>query len=186
MKKQPEITALTKQKLIDAFWTLYEENRIDQIRVKEITYIANLHRGTFYEYFTDIYDLLAQEEAEILKQLKEGMTLRLQEKDEIDGLKNIAEFYLKNGRRMNILISSGGDSGFLKQFTKALYPLFRSVNSRTDTEESSIIYAFGINGLLMAFHEWYEHQDRMPIDDFLILLRSLIEKGIPSTIKNVR
>ncbi len=185
MKKQPEMTAATKQGLIDAFWTLYEKKRIDQIRIKEIADLAHLHRGTFYEYFTDIYDLLVQEETEIIKQLEEMMTIRLQDKDTNDGLKNIAEFYLKNGRRLNLLIGSGGYSDFLNQFKNSIYPLFRTVNQASDTERSSIIYEFGINGLLMAFHEWYEHQDRMPIDDLLTLLRSMIEKGIPSTIKNV-
>lgn len=185
MKKQPEVTAVTRQELIDAFWTLYEKKRIDQIRVKEIADLAHFHRGTFYEYFTDIYDLLNQEETEIIKQLEEMMSLKLQSKDATDGLKNIAEFYLKNGRRLNLLIGSGGYSVFLNQFKKSIYPLFRSVNQASDTERSSIIYEFGINGLLMAFHEWYEHQDRMPIDDLLILLRSIIENGIPTTIKNI-
>ena len=182
MKKQPEVTTVTRQGLIDAFWTLYEKKRMDQIRVKEIAELAHFHRGTFYEYFNDIYDLLKQEEAEIIKQLEEMMSVRLQGKEANDGLKNIAELYLKNGRRLNLLIGSGGYSDFMKQFKNALYPLFRFVNQASDTERSSIIYEFGINGLLMAFHAWYEHQDRMPIDDLLTLLRSMIEKGIPSTL----
>lgn len=185
MKKQPEVTAATKQCLIDAFWTLYEKKRIDQIRIKEITDLAHFHRLTFYEYFTDIYDLLKQEETEIIEQLEEMISLHLRDKDASDALRSIAEFYLKNGKRLNLLIGSSGYSDFMKQFKNTLYPLFRSVNQASDTEHSTIIYEFGMNGLLMAFHKWYEHQDRMPIDDLLTLLRSIIEKGIPSTIKNV-
>ncbi|WP_418710506.1 TetR/AcrR family transcriptional regulator [Allofournierella sp.] len=180
MNKQPEITAATRQRLIDAFWTVYGQKRIEQIRVKEIAQLAHCHRGTFYEYFNDIYDLLNQEENEIIIQLEEMLSVRLQGSQEEDGLKNIAEFYLKNGKRLNLLIGTGGYNAFLIRFKKALYPLFRTANSVADTKRSAIIYEFGINGLLMAFHAWYEHQDRMAIEDLLILLRLMIERGIPS------
>ncbi len=43
MKKQPEITAATKQKIIDSFWELYKEKSIDKISVGEITALFNKH-----------------------------------------------------------------------------------------------------------------------------------------------
>ena len=58
MKKQPQITAQTKQNLIEAFWSLYCEQRIEKITVKDITNKAGYNRGTFYEYFTDVYAVL--------------------------------------------------------------------------------------------------------------------------------
>jgi AcrR family transcriptional regulator len=57
MNRQPEITAQTRQNLIDAFWSLYCEKRIEKITVKEITIKAGYNRGTFYEYFVDVYDV---------------------------------------------------------------------------------------------------------------------------------
>ncbi len=185
MKKQPEMTAATKQRLVDAFWTLYEKKRIDQIRVKEITDLAQLHRGTFYEYFNDIYDLAAQEETEIMQQLEETMAVKQQNKESNNDLRNIAEFYLKNGRRLNLLIASGSNSDFINRFKDSLFPLFQSVNQTADSERSSIVYEFGINGLLMAFHKWYEFENRMPIDDLLKLLQSIIGTGIPDTLKSL-
>ena len=47
MKKQPEVTAATRQKLMDAFWTLYKEKAIDKISIAEITNITGNNRGTF-------------------------------------------------------------------------------------------------------------------------------------------
>ena len=47
MNKQPHITTQTKQNLIDAFWALYCEQRIEKITVKEITNKAGYNRGTF-------------------------------------------------------------------------------------------------------------------------------------------
>ena len=60
MKKQPEITVQTKQNLTDAFWQIYCTKRIDKITVRDITTKAGYNRGTFYEYFRDVYDVLEQ------------------------------------------------------------------------------------------------------------------------------
>lgn len=119
--------------------------------MKEITDLAQLHRGTFYEYFNDIYDLAAQEETEIMQQLEETMAVKQQNKG--NDLRNIAGIYLKNGRRLNLLIASGSNSDFINRFKDSLFPLFQSVNQTADSERSSIVYEFGINGLLMAFHK---------------------------------
>lgn len=47
MKKQPQITEQTKDKLRSAFWTLYSSKPIDKITIKEITDLAGYNRGTF-------------------------------------------------------------------------------------------------------------------------------------------
>ena len=54
MNKRIEITAQTKQNLIDAFWSLYTEKRIEDITVKDITHKAGYNRGTVYEYFPSV------------------------------------------------------------------------------------------------------------------------------------
>lgn len=71
MKKQPELTARTRKKLMDAFWDIYCEKGIHQTTVGAVTKTACFNRGTFYEYFTDIYDLLDQLENDLLDSLKE-------------------------------------------------------------------------------------------------------------------
>ena len=50
----------TRQALMDAFWTLYKKKRIEKITVKNITDAAGYNRSTFYQYFLDVYDILAQ------------------------------------------------------------------------------------------------------------------------------
>jgi AcrR family transcriptional regulator len=63
MQKNPE---LTRQKIVDAFLTLYEKKPIEKISIGELTQEAGVYRGTFYYYYEDIYDLLSQIEAEFL------------------------------------------------------------------------------------------------------------------------
>ena len=58
MKKQPEKTAKTKQIFVDVFCKLYTQKPFEKILVQEITNKAGYNRSTFYEYFSDMYDLL--------------------------------------------------------------------------------------------------------------------------------
>ena len=56
----------TKHALIQAFWKLYREKRIEKITVGEIAAAAGYNRSTFYEYFYDVPDVLQQIEDGIL------------------------------------------------------------------------------------------------------------------------
>ena len=69
MKKREEITAQTKQNIMDAFWSLYCEKRIEKITVRDITNEAGYNRGTFYEYFSDVYNVLEQIENTLIPSL---------------------------------------------------------------------------------------------------------------------
>lgn len=73
MKKQPEITQITKKNLVDAFCELYIEKPIEKISIQEITNKSGYNRSTFYQYFSDIYDLLNSVEGELLNYIKRGL-----------------------------------------------------------------------------------------------------------------
>ena len=48
----------TKQKIYDSFFRLMSQKKWDKITVKELCAEAEITRGTFYQYFNDIYDLM--------------------------------------------------------------------------------------------------------------------------------
>lgn len=50
----------TRAKIIDTFLDLMTVKKWDKITVKEICGAAAITRGTFYQYFSDIYDLMEQ------------------------------------------------------------------------------------------------------------------------------
>lgn len=184
MKKQPEVTAATRRELIDAFWTLYEKKRIEQMHVKEITDIAHYHRGTFYEYFADIYDLLAQEENALINQIIENAP-EVQALNVDEMLKRVSDIYMSNGKQLCLLISKGGDPEFIHKFKHALFPAFRQIKALPSSEAISIIFEFGINGLIMAFYAWYTSENRLPVEEFMSIARSLIENGIPKALEEL-
>lgn len=57
----------TRQSLIDVFWA----EGINKITVREITAKAECNRGTWYEYFFDVYDLLVQIDTVLIPEIDE-------------------------------------------------------------------------------------------------------------------
>lgn len=63
----------TKERIKKAFIKLYKENRIEKITISQLTKEAKVYRGTFYYYYTDIYDLLEQIEESFFKEVIEDV-----------------------------------------------------------------------------------------------------------------
>lgn len=95
MKKQPETTQQTRNNIITAFCRLYEKKPIEQIYVKDVIAVAGYNRSTFYEYFTDIYDLLAQIEDDVIRYIKNGIENGVHGQTELLRLLSEKEDYLK-------------------------------------------------------------------------------------------
>ncbi|MDO4556125.1 MAG: TetR/AcrR family transcriptional regulator [Lachnospiraceae bacterium] len=60
----------TREKIIRAFWELYQEQPINKITVKQLTEKCEIHRGTFYIHFQDMYSILNEIEANLLENLR--------------------------------------------------------------------------------------------------------------------
>lgn len=61
----------TKMRISDAYFELMFGKEWDRITVKEVCEKAGITRGTFYQYFNDIYDIVDQEETALLRELSE-------------------------------------------------------------------------------------------------------------------
>ena len=62
--------SITKQKIQFSFLELLSNKPIDKITIKEICLLANIHRGTFYHYYGNIFDLSEEIENELLKKFE--------------------------------------------------------------------------------------------------------------------
>lgn len=60
----------TRQTIIDVYLELMRSKKWDRITVRELCSAASITRGTFYQYFDDIYSLMEQLENEMLENLK--------------------------------------------------------------------------------------------------------------------
>jgi len=183
-RKQPEVTAATRAKLVAAFWRLYAERPIEKVRVADITGLAGYNRSTFYEYFADVPQILESEE-QALVELVEGHAKETDAFDPAQMLSAISEIYEANGDKIALLLGERGDPGFARMFKDALFPAFRELRGAPCDERASLVFEFGISGLLAAFAQWRDDENRMPAEDFAVLMRSVVTSGTVPTLQDL-
>ncbi len=59
----------TRNRILDAFLDLMSAKKWDKITVKELCEICSITRSTFYQYYSDIYDLMDDLESNLLEEL---------------------------------------------------------------------------------------------------------------------
>ncbi|MFC6651830.1 TetR/AcrR family transcriptional regulator [Paenibacillus rhizoplanae] len=76
MNKQPQVTEKTRQRFIEVFCELYSQKPIEKISIQEIANRSGYNRSTFYQYFTDIYELLDAVENNLLHDIKQNLLIK--------------------------------------------------------------------------------------------------------------
>jgi AcrR family transcriptional regulator len=182
MNKQPEITAITRQNLIEAFWALYCKKRIDKITIKDITTLAGYNRGTFYEYFTDVYDVLEQIESKLLPAADRLPISEFQENDINDdyAFNSLFKFYEKNSGYLTVLLGEKGDPSFLPKMKKTVSPIIKQgliEKGATDNFELDVLIEYNISAMLGIFDLWFTAADKPPIKEFIKFVYAIKSKG---------
>jgi len=160
MKKQPEKTAQTKQSMIDAFWVIAKKRGLINVTVGEITKYADLNRSTFYVYFSDMKDLLAQAENEIIEDLHSKVWSVLEDKKFADiqavSVKMI-EVFGEYDDNLFLLLGKDGDPQFLNLVRKEAATIFNALMiQKEENPYQDYIIAYvtsAMTGLLQFWHE---------------------------------
>ncbi len=179
MKKQPEVTAATKENFVDAFWRLYQKKKIEQISIQEITSIAGYNRATFYRYFTDIYDVLNYLEDDVLNFIKETITSNFQSLDNSNIIQNVADMYESKGEYLSVLLSENGDPHFAKKFKDVMKPaLYSSLSIKENDIYSACIFEFAMSAIIGTIIYWYQNKSDISSNEIVSLIRSMLSKGV--------
>jgi hypothetical protein len=182
MKKQPELTAQTKENLMEAFWQLFCTKRIEKVTVKEITSKAGYNRSTFYQYFTDVYDVLEQIENSVLPN-HQGMipqnpvdftTTTLP----IDALTNM---YEKNKKYYIVLFGENGDPSFQSKFKNYLKETVKehlAAQNIVCDFEMDFALEYTLSGMIGALTCWFRLKTPPSSDKLFELLGELMHYGL--------
>ena len=86
MSRQDRKTRATRQRLLKAARVLFSEKGIDLTTIDDITQRADLAKGTFYYYFTDKNEVIAEQIREVLGGLVQTMEERCLEATDLTTL----------------------------------------------------------------------------------------------------
>ena len=181
MKKQPMVTAQTKQNLIDAFWSLYCEKRIEKITVKEIAQRAGYNRGTFYEYFTDVYKVLDHIEQSLVPTLDElPPTNKLNHNMDIP-FDLFLKQYEQNGKYYSVLLGDNGDPAFASKVKSSIKPLIMQAISgkvvRNDIELDFIL-EYILSAMIGILTYWFNMNKVLPAEDLIAIMYELMDNEV--------
>jgi AcrR family transcriptional regulator len=179
MKKHPEVTALTRENLMQAFWSLYCQKKIDHISIKEITDTAGFHRSTFYEYFVDIYDVLNQLEDELLAKMKAEVLQNLNAESNNNYVQIVADLYETQGKYLRVFFGENGDPHFAKKIKAEMgAALMRRFGLPENDIHTSFILEFGLSAIISTITYWYQSDKDLPSNELVVLVRSMLMHGV--------
>lgn len=175
----------TKAQLRAALIELMREKAPDEITVTELADRADVNRGTFYCHYRDIYDMLAQWEAEILS----GFTSLMDSYSALQlrkGLRPILEdifcFVQKN---LDLAVAARGlwpRSNFLERLKEALRDKvtrdWSGLYRFTDDAQRDRCLNFLVGGVVSLIQNWIESGGQETPAEMAALAEGLILYGI--------
>lgn len=185
MKKQPEITEKTRQTFIDAFCELYSQKPIEKISIQEIANKAGYNRSTFYQYFTDIYELLDFVEHDLLDYIKRELAKK---EASIPTIQDILHCF-EEEKYISILNALLGDYGsihFLERLKKEIPYDKWALNFPKDNAITPYLTEFYISTSLSLFQLWFRRQKDLPSDELFPLIHNLYTGGISSITSDMK
>lgn len=178
MNKQPELTAMTRKKLMDTYFDLMAEG--GKPTVGAVTKRAGYNRCTFYRYFTDTEQLLEQVEAEICAAFQTAL-----EKQSSFGLsgemiRSFAGIYKQYDPYLAVLLGRNGDIRFINKMKEIMYPMAEQMFA-ADSDSETIVQLkaeFALSAVLAGITKWYEMKQPISIDQMGMLLKDFLQKGV--------
>ncbi|MCD7715526.1 MAG: TetR/AcrR family transcriptional regulator [Lachnospiraceae bacterium] len=191
MKKQSETTKRTRRIFIDAFWALVKEKPISKIAVNELTRRTSYNRGTFYEYFIDIDDLVANAEADLLDELKQtirqvmpesdsGNTVHQMASERADSLKNLFQIVFNAmNEKIYLLLGPNGDSAFFPKVKSELLPLVEDyLPLPADSPYFDYLLDYINSAMFSILQLWNERGKDLPAEEVSTLMQNLVLRGL--------
>ena len=153
----------TKNKFVDAFFSLYREKPINKISIKNICDKAGFHRSTFYEYYMDIFDLLEQEEQAIYALQKELILTPLENGALTIGTKNflfsLKQLFQQKGDKIEQLIGINGNPSFRKNLQDRIKLAILPQVQKRFGPHSEYLAEFISSGILSTCETAYKNKE---------------------------
>lgn len=181
MKKNPTTTPQTKQNLIQAFWELYSIKRIDKITIKEITMRAGYNRSTFYEYFSDVYDVLEKIEINLISKLQELPIKQLSSSDEPFPFEVLISTYSCHSKYLMVLLGDQGDPAFQGRIKASIKPMIKETliaQGAKDDFELEYTLEYALSAMIGTLSYWFSQEKAPSIEKLVELLTDLSDEGI--------
>lgn len=173
----------TEHNFITAFWSLYENKPIEKISVNQLCQTAGYNRSTFYNHFSDIYDLQSRAVDNVLPSAKEIPLARdnylpfIQE----DSLKAfLLSFFAKKNRYIELLFKRHDEYLLRQRFKKNIFTIIKGKvkGQATDLVKIEVILEYQISAVLGVISYWYQYEEPSRIQDLVDIVFKISSNGV--------
>ena len=153
----------TKKALRQGLSELLLKKNIKDISVRELTDYVDIHRGTFYLHYRDIYDLYAQIEAETAQEVK-GILERYTP-EEVAGnpfpmILTLIEYIAENVSLCRMMLSQNGNMSFTKELSDIIYQKcihdWMALFKESTMEQREFYGAYVVSGCIGVLRKWLD------------------------------
>lgn len=176
-------TKYTKMVLQNSLFELLKQKSIDKIMVTDICHLADINRGTFYYYYTDVFDLLNQIENELYENFLVYFNQYLESSERNTYLLMIKLFeYLKQEKKIfKVFFSQNGDKDFIKRVYLTAYTSvieeWKSQKTNLDPQQLDKIFLFVANGSISLIQNWFDTGLKESPEELASFINNLSEFG---------
>ena len=167
----------TKQIIQQTFFDLLKEKDLNKITVKEIAEKADINRGTFYRYYTDVLDLYNTIQTSYIQTVKQEFSesdLNLEK-----SLTTLLNFVKKDEGLQILVLKSSQSDKFTEQVLLSVKNLslqnFALNFPQASPFELELSFAFFTSGAISLIKYWLEENIDYPIGKIVQLLIQLTQ-----------
>lgn len=180
MNKKPELTGQTRANLLEAFWSLYTDRRIDQITVKEIVAKAGYNRGTFYEYFSDVYQCLDHIEKMSLPRFDELPPMPNGQVPTTELFETFIKLYESKFKYYQVLLGERGDPAFQRKLIDSIKSAVKStgrVPADIEALELDLLLEYILAGMIGVMRYYFQTQPNVTHAGIMALMYRIMDGG---------
>lgn len=178
MKKQPEVTALTKLNIINTYFKLKQNG--EKATVGAICELAGYNRCTFYRYFSDTEQLLDEVESEICNAFQNAIATNNSTSISFEIIESFTEIYQHYGYYISVLLGTHGDPRFVKKMKSIVSPIASHIlgNSSESDTITQLKTEFLLSAVLATITKWYELEQPISTIQLGKLIKEMLQQGI--------
>lgn len=154
------------------------------ITIKELTDKAGYNRSTFYEYYTDIYDLLGQVENFMINEAKLQVIDKLSTNTIEELISKSVQFYNTNAKYLYILLGNNGNPAFSHKLKKVLRSQIKQeLHVKENNIKAEYLSEFALSATLGVVTYWFERKKDIQLEELLKIINPIIKEAISPQIQ---
>lgn len=178
----------TREILIETFCLLLKEKSVEKITIHEITQKAGYNRGTFYQHFKDIYDILDCVENILVSKVKENFQKKISRDDfEKTFFEAFTKIHRENEFYFDVLFSKNNKSHFVEKLITEVSPIFiETFHLPPNNLKSKYLTEIYFWTTISAMKNWIRDGRKISLEELSKFLRGILTGGVMTEINRLR